>query len=99
MREIDVAATSAVPEGEARGFVVEGEEIVLCNVDGDFYALQGMCTTRICRWTAEMWRTACSPVNGTARSSTCAAAQPERFRPLEACALMRLGYATGASTS
>ena len=44
MREIDVAATLAVPEGEARGFVVEGEEIVLCNVDGEFYALQGMCT-------------------------------------------------------
>lgn len=43
-REIDVAALSAVPEGEARGFGVEGEEIVLCNVDGEIYALQGMCT-------------------------------------------------------
>jgi nitrite reductase/ring-hydroxylating ferredoxin subunit len=43
-REIDVAALSAVPEGEARGFEVEGEEIVLCNVDGEIYALQGMCT-------------------------------------------------------
>jgi 3-phenylpropionate/trans-cinnamate dioxygenase ferredoxin subunit len=43
-REIDVAALSAVPDGEARGFEVEGEEIVLCNVDGEIYALQGMCT-------------------------------------------------------
>ena len=43
-REIDVAALSAVPEGEARGFEVEGEEIVLCNVDGEIYALQGSCT-------------------------------------------------------
>lgn len=44
LREIDIAALSAVPEGEARGFEVEGEEIVLCNVDGEIYALQGMCT-------------------------------------------------------
>ena len=43
-REVDVAALSAVPEGEARGFEVEGEEVVLCNVDGEIYALQGMCT-------------------------------------------------------
>lgn len=44
MREIDVASVHAVPEGEARGFDMEGEEIVLCNVDGEYYALQGMCT-------------------------------------------------------
>jgi 3-phenylpropionate/trans-cinnamate dioxygenase ferredoxin subunit len=44
MREIDVAAVTAVPEGEARGFEMEGEEIVLCNVDGEIYALQGSCT-------------------------------------------------------
>ena len=44
MREIDVAALSAVPEGEARGFELEGKEIVLCNVEGEIYALQGMCT-------------------------------------------------------
>lgn len=44
MREIDVAALSAVPEGEARGFELEGREIVLCNVAGEIYALQGMCT-------------------------------------------------------
>lgn len=44
MREIDVAALSAVPEGEARGFELEGKEVVLCNVEGEIYALQGMCT-------------------------------------------------------
>jgi 3-phenylpropionate/trans-cinnamate dioxygenase ferredoxin subunit len=44
MREVDVTAVTAVPEGEARGFEVEGQEIVLCNVEGEFYALQGMCT-------------------------------------------------------
>lgn len=44
MREIDVAAVLAVPPGEARGFEVEGREIVLCNVDGGIHALEGMCT-------------------------------------------------------
>lgn len=44
MREIDVVALTEVPEGEAYGFNLEGTEIVLCNVDGEIYALQGMCT-------------------------------------------------------
>ena len=35
---------TAVPEGEARGFTVAGQEIVLCNVDGEVYAFQGMCS-------------------------------------------------------
>ena len=39
-----VARTSAVPEGEARGFTVAGREIVLCRVEDQIYALQGMCT-------------------------------------------------------
>ena len=43
-KEIPVTALRAVPEGEARGFEVEGEEIVLCNVEGEIYALQGTCT-------------------------------------------------------
>ncbi|HET8656062.1 MAG TPA: non-heme iron oxygenase ferredoxin subunit [Longimicrobiaceae bacterium] len=43
-REVRVAALSAVREGEAHGFEVEGMEIVLCNVEGEIYALQGMCT-------------------------------------------------------
>ena len=44
MPEHDAASLSAVPEGEARAFTVAGREIVLCNVDGEIYALQGMCT-------------------------------------------------------
>jgi 3-phenylpropionate/trans-cinnamate dioxygenase ferredoxin component len=44
MPEVEAARLSAVPEGEARGFTVAGEEIVLCNVEGEIYALQGMCT-------------------------------------------------------
>lgn len=44
MAEHRVARVSAVPEGEARGFAVGGREIVLCRVDDEIYALQGMCT-------------------------------------------------------
>jgi 3-phenylpropionate/trans-cinnamate dioxygenase ferredoxin subunit len=44
MPEFEVARLTAVPEGEARGFTVNREEIVLCNVDGEIYALQGMCS-------------------------------------------------------
>jgi nitrite reductase/ring-hydroxylating ferredoxin subunit len=43
-KEIAVAVRRAVPPGEARGFQVEGREIVLCDVDGEIYALEGMCT-------------------------------------------------------
>jgi 3-phenylpropionate/trans-cinnamate dioxygenase ferredoxin subunit len=39
-----VAELSKVPEGEAIGFKVDGHEIVLCNVDGEIYALEGMCS-------------------------------------------------------
>lgn len=44
MPEYDTAPLSDVPEGEAREFTVGGREIVLCNVEGEIYALQGMCT-------------------------------------------------------
>jgi len=43
-KEIEVATQSAVPPGEAHGFTVAGREIVLCNVEGEIYALEGMCT-------------------------------------------------------
>jgi 3-phenylpropionate/trans-cinnamate dioxygenase ferredoxin subunit len=44
MPEIEVAGVGDVPEGEAREFTVAGREIVLCRVEGEIYALQGMCT-------------------------------------------------------
>ena len=43
-RRVLVAALTAVPEGEARGFEVEGREIILCREGGEIYALEGMCT-------------------------------------------------------
>lgn len=44
MPEYDAAPLSQVPEGEVREFTIGGREIVLCNVEGEIYALQGMCT-------------------------------------------------------
>ena len=44
MPEYEVARVSAVPEGEARGFKAGRDEIVLCNLEGEIYALQGYCT-------------------------------------------------------
>lgn len=39
-----MAVPSAMVEGEARTFEVEGEEVVLCRVGGEVYALPGTCT-------------------------------------------------------
>ncbi|HEU0054391.1 MAG TPA: non-heme iron oxygenase ferredoxin subunit [Longimicrobium sp.] len=44
MAEYEVTRVTAVSEGEARGFTVGGREIVLCKVEGEIYAFQGMCT-------------------------------------------------------
>ncbi len=44
MAEHEVTRITAVPEGEARGFTVARTEIVLCNVEGEIYALQGYCS-------------------------------------------------------
>jgi nitrite reductase/ring-hydroxylating ferredoxin subunit len=42
--EVKVARRSAVSDTEARGFQVAGREIVLCDVEGEIYALDGICT-------------------------------------------------------
>lgn len=42
--EFRVARKSAVSSTEARAFTVDGREIVLCDVDGEIYALDGICT-------------------------------------------------------
>lgn len=44
MREHDVAPLSALVEGEARAFRVNGEEVVLCRHEGEVSALHGICT-------------------------------------------------------
>ena len=42
--EIEVTKRSAVSSVEVRAFDVAGREIVLCEVDGEIYALDGICT-------------------------------------------------------
>jgi 3-phenylpropionate/trans-cinnamate dioxygenase ferredoxin subunit len=42
--ELRVTSRSEVSKTEARSFVVAGCEIVLCEVDGEVYALEGICT-------------------------------------------------------
>ena len=44
MSEHDVAPLSALAEGEARAFEVNGEEVVLCRYEGEVCALHGICT-------------------------------------------------------
>jgi 3-phenylpropionate/trans-cinnamate dioxygenase ferredoxin component len=42
--EIRAASRAQVSDTEARSFVLAGMEIVLCVVDGEIYALDGICT-------------------------------------------------------
>ena len=44
MPEYEVAPIGDIPEAEAREYTIGGREIVLCNVEGEIYALQGMCS-------------------------------------------------------
>jgi len=41
---VKVAATADIPLGQMKAFSVDEEPIVICNVDGDFYACQDMCS-------------------------------------------------------
>jgi nitrite reductase/ring-hydroxylating ferredoxin subunit len=45
--EIRAANVSEVSSAEARAFLVAGHEIVLCDVDGEIYALDGICTHEV----------------------------------------------------
>jgi len=40
---IDIAAVDDLPPGNAREAVVGGEMVAVFNVDGEFYALDGVC--------------------------------------------------------
>jgi 3-phenylpropionate/trans-cinnamate dioxygenase ferredoxin subunit len=45
MAEAHFAAPAAeIPSGTARRVVVAGTEILICNVDGHFYAIEDVCT-------------------------------------------------------
>lgn len=44
MTFVRVCLKSALSDDEARGFTVEGREVVLCQLDGEVHALDGICT-------------------------------------------------------
>ncbi len=39
-----VCLRSDIPSDEARAFTIEGREVVLCETEGEIYALDGICT-------------------------------------------------------
>lgn len=43
---VEVANTSEVPRGETKCVEIEGHEIALFNLDGEFYAIGNTCTMR-----------------------------------------------------
>jgi len=43
-RLVKVAETSAVPEEEGRIFDADGISVVVCNVGGNFYAIENLCS-------------------------------------------------------
>ncbi|MBI4306479.1 MAG: non-heme iron oxygenase ferredoxin subunit [Chloroflexi bacterium] len=43
-RFVKVARTADVPEGEVRVYRVDDVAIAVCNVDGNFYAIEDVCT-------------------------------------------------------
>jgi len=44
MAEKLVAKKTEIPEGAAHRVVVDGTEVLLCNVGGEFYAVEDICT-------------------------------------------------------
>lgn len=44
MATVEVAAKSEIPVGTMRAFTVEGSEVLVANVDGNFCAISNICT-------------------------------------------------------
>jgi len=44
MAFVKVAQVSDIAAGEVRVFEIEGEDIALCNIDGEIYAIADLCT-------------------------------------------------------
>lgn len=41
-----VAAVSEIPSGSMKGFMVNGEKLLVANINGNFYAMGSICTHR-----------------------------------------------------
>ena len=44
MSLIEVAKTAQIPPGTMQGISVEGKKLLVVNLDGKFYAINGICT-------------------------------------------------------
>jgi 3-phenylpropionate/trans-cinnamate dioxygenase ferredoxin component len=44
MSEYRVAKTSDIPPGQTKAFHVDEIDVLVCNVDGSFYAIEDICT-------------------------------------------------------
>ncbi len=44
MEWVDVAAVDDVPVGTMKGFTAKGEQVLVANVDGSFYAIDAICS-------------------------------------------------------
>jgi len=44
MAFVKVAQVSDIAPGEVRVFEIEGEDVALCNIDGEIYAIADLCT-------------------------------------------------------
>jgi nitrite reductase/ring-hydroxylating ferredoxin subunit len=49
---VTVGKAEEIVDGEAKAFVVEGDEIAVTRVDGDYYAFSDICTHRACNLSA-----------------------------------------------
>src|SRR5438128_12685095 len=76
-----VASTSEIPPGIMRKVTVDGQDVVLANVDGKYFAIGGVCTHQAGPLDEGILTTMRSRAHGTGPGSTCGRARLRRARP------------------
>ncbi|MBI2029570.1 non-heme iron oxygenase ferredoxin subunit [Candidatus Gottesmanbacteria bacterium] len=51
--KIKIASTSDIPDASMKSFNVSGKRIVVCNIGGDFFAMDDTCTHEQCSFSTE----------------------------------------------
>ncbi|MBP2031293.1 nitrite reductase/ring-hydroxylating ferredoxin subunit [Methanohalophilus levihalophilus] len=41
---LELCKTNEIPEGEMKGIEVNGQKILVANIEGDFYAMDAVCS-------------------------------------------------------
>lgn len=44
MGRVRISKVSDIPQGKLKTFVVDGESVAVCNIEGNFYAFKNECT-------------------------------------------------------